>query len=77
MSSGNHSYHDYDPYNSHLQTLICNAGLSIDTQHRLLNGQRRQVSAELGLSEQDIETVMSVQADTMQTFAQALDASAA
>ncbi len=66
----------YDPYNQSVQALVCNAGLSKDTQHRLLNGQRRQVSAELGLSEQDIETVMSVQADTLPLFAQALDASA-
>jgi len=72
-----HSEYDhYDPYSSRFQVLVGASALSIDTQRRLLNGQRWQVSSEFGLSGQEIKTVMAVQADTLQVFAQALDASA-
>ena len=59
----------YDPYGYHLQALVCNAGLSADIQRRLLNGQRRQVSIALGLSDQDLATVTEIQASTLEDFA--------
>jgi hypothetical protein len=71
------NYDYYDPYGTRFQVLVGAAVLSIDTQHRLLNGQRRQVSTEFGLSDQETETVMAVKADTIQVFAQALDTGAA
>ena len=38
----------------------------------LLNGHRRELVAELGLTETEQRTVMAVQADTLESFAGAL-----
>jgi hypothetical protein len=62
----------YDPYGSRFQVLVGAAGLSTDIRHRLLNGQRRQVSAELDLSDQEIETVLEIEAKTLRDFARDL-----
>jgi hypothetical protein len=59
----------YDPYGYHLQALVCNAGLNADLQRRLLNGQRRQVSVSLGLSDRDLATVTEIRASTLEDFA--------
>ncbi len=58
--------------NYRLQILVNTAGLHEDVRHRLLNGQRRQVAVELGLSEQEIKAVMAVQADTLLDFVRGL-----
>jgi hypothetical protein len=55
-----------------LQTLICEAGLNAAILHRLLNGQRRQVATAFGLSGQELEAVMALQANTYQDLAQGL-----
>jgi hypothetical protein len=39
---------------------------------RLLNGQRREIVAGLGLTEAERQTVMAVEADTLEDFAGAL-----
>jgi hypothetical protein len=56
----------------HLRLLIGAAGLDESVRYRLLNGQRRQVAAEFGLSAQELEVVMAIEAMTLEDLAQGL-----
>ncbi len=55
-----------------LELLIGAAVFCRATCNRLLNGQRRQVAMELGLSDSEIEVVMTIEATTLPDFAQSL-----
>ena len=55
-----------------LQVMIGAAGLDDGVRHRLLNGQRRQVAAEFGLSDREIKVVMRIEATAYHDFAQHL-----
>ncbi len=55
-----------------LQLLTGAALLDTRLCDRLLNGQRRQVAAEFGLSGQEINVVMAIQAETFQDFVRGL-----
>ncbi len=61
---------DHD--HSRLQTLAGAAGLNKSIRHRLLNGQRRQVAVEFGLSDQEIQIVMAIDAKTLGDFVRGL-----
>ncbi len=51
-----------------LQVLVGAAGLDDGVRYRLLNGQRRQVAAEFGLSGREIEIVMRIEATAYRDF---------
>ena len=55
-----------------LQVMIGAAGLDDGVRRRLLNGQRRQVAVEFGLSGREIEVVMRIEATAYHDFAQHL-----
>ena len=55
-----------------LQVMVGAAGLDDGVRHRLLNGQRRQVAAEFGLSGQEMEVVMRIEATVYRDFVQHL-----
>ena len=59
-------------WNYRLHKLFNAAGLHEQVRHRLLNGQRRQVALEFELSEQEVEAVMAVQAETLSELARGL-----
>ncbi len=61
------NYHD-----PRLHILTAAAGLDQDVCHRLLNGQRRQVALEFGFSEQEVEYITNIKAETLQDLAQGL-----
>ncbi len=56
----------------HLQRLIGAAGLDARTRFYLLNGRRRETAMQFGLSEQELEAVMAVEAHSFQGLADAL-----
>jgi hypothetical protein len=55
-----------------LRLLIGAAGLDESICYRLLNGQRQQVATEFGLSAQELEVIMAIEAITLEDFAQGL-----
>ncbi len=55
-----------------LRLLIGAAMLSADVCYRLLNGQRKQVAVEYGLTGQELEAVMAIEAATLPCLAQGL-----
>jgi len=63
-----------DQANNHprLQALTGAAWLNQKLCDRLLNGQRRQVAIEFGLSSQEVNVVMAIQAETFQDFVRGL-----
>ncbi len=54
---------------SRLQVLAGAARMDTLLRERLLNGQRRQVAVEFGLSSQEVDAVMTIEANTVQDFA--------
>ena len=59
---------------NHPRLQLLTGAIWLDTKlcDRLLNGQRRQVAAEFGLSSQEINVVMAIQANTFQDFVRGL-----
>ena len=56
----------------HLQRLIGAAGLDGRTRFYLLNGQRRETALKFGLSDQELEAVMTIEAHSFQDLADGL-----
>ncbi len=54
---------------SRLQILAGAARMDTILCERLLNGQRRQVAVEFGLSRREVDAVMEIEASTVQDFA--------
>ncbi len=57
---------------SRLQVLAGAARMDGLLCDRLLNGQRRQVAIEFGLSSREVDVVMAIEANTVQDFATGL-----
>ncbi len=57
---------------SNLALLVGDAGLNKTFRSRLLNGDRRRVIAAYDLSEEEREAILSIQANTLRDFAEAL-----
>ncbi len=55
-----------------LQLLIGTAVTDVGFRKALLNGSRRRILEGYALSGEEIETIMSIQADTLEQFAQEL-----
>jgi hypothetical protein len=55
-----------------IDRLVWEAFTNPDFRARLLNGQRREVLKAFNLTEAEWQTVLAVEADTLESFAEAL-----
>ena len=55
-----------------IDRLVWEAFINPDFRARLLNGQRREVLNAFNLTETERQTVLAVEADTLEAFAEAL-----
>ena len=52
--------------------LIWEAFTNQDVRARLLNGQRREILTSFGLTETERQTMLAIEAETLEAFAEAL-----